>query len=277
MSSWIFGSNETYKPLITEMNQQQPEQQPEQELSYKPNNEAKVEEQHVAKVEAEEEQHVAKVLEITSLTSGDFRGFVIPISSGISSDEQYKINVPNIATMIDINKVKSINSASSYIINLRKAIQGLVMKILTSNRGTIQEAWNMAVRDGDKKLELMNMANGYYDNAQAYHSYEESGMVVGTDKYPIDLLLFGLDKYLQLHPETEQKTTDVISVKTITVNTGEIRRFPFVDALKVVELAFQKAYPTENISIDAEFVKIYDDDGKGVPMGTWSVFLHWFW
>ncbi len=247
----------------------------------------------------------AEISSIQTSSTGDFRGIVMNVASGNAESCHYKVQLPNIQAQINLGQVKVTNTPSKYIKELRSALQRAANTILTQNLGTLQENWNMAVRDGKSMLELVRMANGYFDE-KGHHSFEEGTNVAGTYKYPLNLLLLGLDAYeaeearlqaaLANQPFSPPTTstdelkvgvgavkatpapppTKTLSAKKIDVKTGEIRRFNFVNVIDTVQSAFREMFKDQTLTVTAEFVNIYDD-GLGVPQGYWSINLSWQW
>ncbi len=215
------------------------------------------------------------VTSITTSQTGDFRGLVVNVASGAPTDT-FRVLLPNISQQLNMVAIKTTNTPSEYIVQLRAVLQRFANLIITGKLATLTRDWNMAVRDGLKFVELFRAASGYFDSA-GIHSFEEGGMVSGVNRYPIDLLLFGIDKYLEMNPIDETKDAATVSAKKIEVNVAEIRRFNFVNVIEIVQAGLREMLKDPTLTVTADFTKVYDDDGRGVAIGTWSVKVNWTW
>lgn len=159
------------------------------------------------KVLIENEQHTETM--IVSSTSPQTTTHTLQIkiqSASAKNTDVFEIVCLNPVVACSPNVILNTSGTPQYVTGLRNAI-GRLMGMLTRNfNADLASKWNAAVRSGRKSIELTRLAYGFVDNADA-KSYEQ--IQANGTKYPIDLLLFGLDEYLKrrLMPIYQEETT----------------------------------------------------------------------
>jgi hypothetical protein len=213
------------------------------------------------KVEVEPAMEVT----ITPATAGNFKGFDVKVTD--STGNAYSLQMVNLAAQMSLAEIKETSTPSKYIKELRSALATFNNLIISQKIQTLKEEWNLAVRDGKNKLVLATYANGYLDKI-GFHPYEQA-MDQYTNKYPVELLLFGLSRY-QDRQDRPTKGSKIIGVKA-----SEIERYNFEPLLTTMTKCLQHQFGDHTLRLTVDFEMVCFDEDSGVDMGSWTITLHW--
>lgn len=218
-----------------------------------------------------EEKGAAGFVNASKVTTNTFAGYKLSFNDGKGQLIDFTVIDP--ATKIRMVDVDAIDTPSPYILGLRDATKLCVTKLLTENvNKSLQTEWNMAKRSGRQWVQFCAIENGYFNEKQ-YHSYAESGMTIEPNRYPLALLIFGVDKYKEELGIVELKKIED-KPKFIKVFEDEIRRFPLPTVLQVLTQTFVTSYHNPALRFRAVFEEVFRDE-SGVQNGMIRIMMHW--
>lgn len=183
---------------------------------------------------------------------------------------KFVVNVPNLGKVVDIRKVFNPKMPTKYVQDRKTATFHLVNKILSELRvSQFESHWHNAFMEGKPFVELCSYRNGYVkvkDNKCTIHSFEETGMEVGTDisLFPLDLLFIGIAAY--------NGQIDSMN-KKITVDTETLERFKMPTVTEIINTAMNVSFGELETKITIAYDEIYTDETGS--LGNFIFKMYW--